>query len=46
MQKSSKILEITGEEVANVKEQRFDQVFNEFWAGKKILLFIGEEGGG
>lgn len=41
MQKSSKMLEITGEEeVANVKEQRFDKVFNEFWAGNKILFFI------
>jgi len=40
MQKSSKILEKTVEEVENVKEYRFEQVCNEFWAGNKILFFI------
>lgn len=45
MQKSSEILEISGEEMANAKQQKFDQVFNEFWAGNRILFFFWCKGG-
>lgn len=31
--------------MANAKLQKFDQVFNEFWAGNRILFFFCIKGG-